>query len=116
MADNHTIPDARITASTFYDNNHYPYYGRLNETRGHGAWCPKTKADRTDYLQVDLGTEHSVCAVATQGEMAGPFWVTSYKVVLSVDGATWKTYRENDVEKVNGDFFDSFRFEYIFDK
>ena len=100
VADNDTIPDAALKASTFYNGNYHPYHGRLNETRGRGAWCPQTKSDRTDYLQVDMGTELSVCAVATQGALIPSEWTTSYKLVLSADGVTWKTYKESNVEKV----------------
>jgi len=89
-----------MTASTFDSSYYYPYYGRLNENRGYGAWCTKTTTDRTDYLQVDMGAVHSVCAVATQGEKRYKYWTTSYKVHLSTDGLTWKSYQENNVEKV----------------
>ena len=42
VADIDTIPDDRITASTFV-NNDRPYYGRLNgRKRSRGVWCPKT--------------------------------------------------------------------------
>ncbi|RMX38268.1 hypothetical protein pdam_00003319 [Pocillopora damicornis] len=99
VADNDTIPDSALKASTFYSTYYHPYHGRLNETRGRGAWCPQTKSDRTDYLQVDMGAELSVCAVATQGALIPSEWITSYKLVLSADGVTWKTYKESNVEK-----------------
>ena len=97
------IPDARMTASTYYDNYQVPYYGRLNENRGHEIWCAKTEADRTDYLQVDMDAVHSVCAVATQGNSGGLFseWTTSYKLHLSTDGTTWNSYQEDNVEKAS---------------
>ena len=95
------IPDAKMTASTFYNSNYHPYYGRLHENRSAGnRWCPKTESDRTDYLQVDLGTVGSVCAVATEGVQSHGEWTTSYKLQFSLDGATWKPYMENLVEKV----------------
>ncbi|XP_078374637.1 uncharacterized protein LOC144658156 [Oculina patagonica] len=100
VEDRNTIPDARITASTFINSHVYPYYGRLNENRGNRVWCPRTTSDRTDYLQVDMGAVHSVCAVATQGHGTGSFWTTSYKVHLSTDEVTWNVYKENNVEKV----------------
>ena len=100
MEDRNKIPDARMTASTYASSNYYPYYGRLNENRGAGGWCTKTVTDRTDYLQVDMGAVHSVCAVATQGLGSVSAWTTSYKVHLSTDGVTWNSYKENNVEKV----------------
>ena len=100
VADRNIIPDSRMTASTFYSNILYPYYGRLHENRGQGGWCTKTTSDRTDYLQVDMGTVRSVCAVATQGHRGGIARTTSYKLHLSTDGVTWNTYRETNIEKV----------------
>ena len=100
VEDRNKIPDGRMTASTYYSNDYHPYYGRLNGNRGYGVWCPQTKSDSTDYLQVDMGAEHSVCAVATQGETVYSEWTTNYKVHLSTDGVTWNSYKENNVEKV----------------
>ena len=100
IEDSNKIADARMTADSYYDTNFYPHYGRLNGNRGNGAWCPKTEIDRTDYLQVDMGAVEYVCAAATQGEKVGHAWTTSYKVNLSIDGVTWNSYNENNVEKV----------------
>ena len=90
VKDRNKVPDARMTASS--------YYGRLNGDRGYTAWCAAT--DKIDYLQVDMGAVHSVCAVATQGDTAYPHWTISYKVHLSTDEVTWSSYKENNVEKV----------------
>ena len=105
VADINTIPDARTTASTFYhqgslsSNPYYPYLGRLNGVRGRGGWCPKSEYDRKEYLQVDMGALHSVCAVATQAGKEGQR-TSSYKLHLSLDGVTWNTYKKNNTEKV----------------
>ena len=85
-----TIPDARMTASSF-SNRYSPYYGRLLAVRGFGAWCPR-RAGRPDYLQVDMGAVRSVCAVETQGEEEFDEWTTSFKLQFSVDGVTWNAY------------------------
>ena len=101
VADKNTIPDDRITASSLHDSRFHPYYGRLNGRRGlRGAWCTKTTDDRTDYLQVDMGAVRTVCAVATQGATGG-FWVTSFKLKLSLDGTTFNHYMEDNAVKVN---------------
>ncbi|CAH3135331.1 unnamed protein product [Pocillopora meandrina] len=100
VTDKNTIPDVKMTASSFYDSYQYPYYGRLNETRGKGGWCPKNKSDGTEYLQVDMDEVRSVCGVATQGVLRLTEWTTSYKLRLSTDGITWSTYRETNFEKV----------------
>ena len=99
VADRNTIPDDKITASSFYSSSYYPYYGRLNENRGQG-WLAKTRSDRTDYLQVDMAAVYFVCAVATQGANSFDEWTTSYKIHLSVNGITWNTYKEDNAEKV----------------
>ena len=100
VADRNRIPDARMTASSFYETYYYPYYGRLHENRRNGAWCAKTNSDRTDYLQVDLGTVLYVCAVATQGNKKQSQRTTTYKVHLSTDGTNWNIYKEKSIEKV----------------
>ena len=103
VADINTIPDARMTASTFYgrggSNPYYPYLGRLNGVMGRGGWCPKSEYDKRDYLQVDMGALHSVCAVATQAGKEGQR-TSSYKLHLFLDGVTWNTYKKNNTEKV----------------
>ena len=91
-----------MTASSYYDSRYYPYYGRIDGETGYG-WCPKTtQGPRTDYLQVDMGTIHFVCAVATQGAKSrDDEWTSSYILRMSLDGITWNTYQENNTEKVN---------------
>ena len=100
VADRNVIPDARMTAST-HNSNYYPYYGRLNEQRGRAVWCTKTTTDKTDYLQVDMGTVRFVCAVAIKGAPKNNVWTTSFKVHLSTDGVKWTAYKENNKEKVH---------------
>lgn len=96
------IPDSRITASTYFDSSYYPFYGRLNGKRGaDGAWCSRNSNDRTDYLEVDMGSVHVICAVATQGGTGGYNKVTSYKLKLSLDGSTYNFYMEDNTVKVN---------------
>ena len=99
VQDVNKIPDSSMTASSYYSTYYYPYYGRLHGIRGYG-WAPKTKTDRTDYLQVDLGALHSVCALATQGRRIGGKWTTQYKVSLSLDEVSWSFYQENNKVKV----------------
>jgi len=102
-----------MTASVFQNSNAYPYYGRLNGRRGAGAWCPKTNSDRSDYLQVDMGAVHSVCAVATQGLRDYKDWTTSYKLRISLNGVTWNSYRENNVEKVCNETIHFYCWKYL---
>ena len=105
VVDRNRIPDARMTASSFYDGRYHPFYGRLNESRGKGKWCTKTTSDRTDYLQVDMGGVRFLCGVATQRIPRVSAWATSYKLQLSTDGITWNTYKETNVEKVRRELY-----------
>ena len=71
------------------------------EKRGSsGVWCSYTVSDGRDYLQVDLASVKTVCAVVTQGAGSGVSRVTIYKLQFSLDGSSFKTYMENDVVKV----------------
>ena len=101
VASTSKIPDAKMTASTFHSKYYYLYYGRLNGSRGRGAWCTKTKTDRTEYPRVDMGNEYSVCAVATQGHKDSRTQTTSYKLHFSSNTITWNTYNENNAERVS---------------
>ena len=85
--------------SSSHHSDYHPYLGRLQETKGNGVWCTKTTSDRTDFLQVDMGVVHVICAVATQGAGGGSH-VTSYKLFLSTDGANFNAYSEHYQVKV----------------
>ena len=62
-------------------------------------WCPSSKSNPNDFIQVDMATVRVICAVATQGKSNGSY-TTSYKLAYSVDGAKWNVYKEENVEKV----------------
>ena len=100
VTDPKKIPNVRMTASTFASSDFQPHYGRVNTTRGTHGWCPKTRSNRTDYLQVDMGAVHSVCAVATQ-RFHTYHHTKTYYLRVSVDGVTWNTNEENKAKKVN---------------
>ena len=98
VADTSKIPDAKMTSSSYF-SSYPPHLGRLHETSGYGVWCTETKSDRTDFLQVDMGVVHVICAVATQGSPGGSH-VTSYKLFLSTDGVNFNAYSEQHQVKV----------------
>lgn len=101
VTDSNRIPDAQMTASSYYSTGYYPYNARLNNGWGAGGWTPKTKrGPRTDWLQVDMAKVRSVCGVATQGITRYSEWTTSYVLRMSKDGITWNSYEENNTEKV----------------
>ncbi|XP_068728102.1 uncharacterized protein [Montipora capricornis] len=89
-------PDDVFLASSSKDGNG-PGKSRLN---GNGAWLPSTNRNASDFLQMDLGYEFFICAIATQGNPAADQWTTKYKIHTSLDNISWMIYKENGKEKV----------------
>ena len=99
LASRDTVPDSSFSATSEYSNIYKASNGRLNGTH---AWIPSGN-NANDYLQIDLGYEFIICAVATQGngKVHGTNeWTTKYKIQLSLDGTIFVTYKGNNVEKV----------------
>lgn len=90
------FPDDSFSASSS-KVGYGAYNARLN---GNGAWLPSSDVYDRDFLQINLGSEVYICAVATQGDPAGDHWTTKYKIMLSFDSSNWETYNENGKEKV----------------
>ena len=88
-----------MTASSFLREDYAPYKGRLN---ANPCWEPKTKNNMpNDYLQLDLGGAHFICAVATQGNKKVSEWTTKYEISLSLNNDVWSTYKESGKTKVS---------------
>ena len=96
VASTDTLPDASFSASSERTNLE-AFNGRLNAFRG---WSPSSSDRPDDYLQIDLQYEFLICAVATQGRSTFDDWTTEYKLQLSLDGSTFVTYKENNVDRV----------------
>ena len=94
-SDSSTFPHDLWTASSRKTGNE-PYRARLDSG---GAWAPATNAG-ADYLQIDLGAVHVICAVATQGNPNADEWTTKYKLEMSVNKVNWTEYKEGDAVKV----------------
>ena len=107
MTDSNRIPNAQMTASSYYraynyDRRYRPHNARLNKRWAKGGWAAQTRrGPRTDWLQVDMATIQSVCGVATQGIAKHTAWTTSYVLQMSKDEITWNPYEENNTEKVS---------------
>ena len=100
LASRDIVPDSSFSATSEFSNFYKASNGRLNGTH---AWEPSGKNNANDYLQIDLGYEFIICAVATQGNGKVPDaneWTTKYKIQLSLDGTIFVIYKENNVEKV----------------
>ena len=98
LASSDAFPDSSFSASSEFDSRYVASNGRLNGDSW--AWGPRTRSDPSDYLQIDLGYEFIICAVATQGNGRLSEWITKYKLQLSLDGTTFVTYQENNAVKV----------------
>ena len=93
------FPNHRMTASSFYSSEYAPQKGRLN---AFPCWEPKTRNNMpNDYLQLDLGGAHFICAVATQGNSGAKEWTTKYQISLSANNDVWSTYNESGKTKVS---------------
>ena len=100
LASRDTVPDSSFSATSEFDYFYKASNGRLNGT---SAWIPRSNNNPNDYLQIDLGYEFIICAVATQGNGKSPGpneWTTNYKIQLSLDGTTFVTYQEKNVDMV----------------
>nr|WFD50011.1 nectin variant 3 [Paracentrotus lividus] len=85
------LTDVQITASSCFDGNHCTDRARLNQPLGNGktgAWSARTN-DQDQYIQVDLRQLHEVSGVMTQGRNGYSQWVTSFRVLSSLDGLTF---------------------------
>ena len=69
------MENVQLNASSSYEINSVgPLQARLNNNNGGGAWCPKSFISETsgvdEFLEIDLGEEHTVTGVVTQGRFA----------------------------------------------
>ena len=95
IASSSAILDNSFTASSTH-SGYQPSKARLN---GAGAWAPSTNSG-ADFLQIDLGAVHFICAVATQGNPTADEWTKNYKIKMSINKVDWSEYKEGNPEKV----------------
>ncbi|XP_023670576.1 contactin-associated protein-like 5 [Paramormyrops kingsleyae] len=89
------LPLASFESSSHSSENHSPRFAKLNRRDGGGGWAPQ-RTDRSQWLQVDLRDRMEVTGVATQGCYGSSDWVTSYMLLFSDMGKSWKQYRQED--------------------
>ena len=97
VSDSSVISDQRFSALS-YHSDHSPSDGRL---KGSNAWIPATNNDKSDFLQIDLGSLYFVCGVSTQGRAANVQWTETYKIETSLDNVVWTFYSEGGSDKVH---------------
>ena len=106
--ENGSISDGQISASSEYPSHpysHRAYQGRLHlqETfQRAGGWAAH-QLDANQWLQVDLGIQHWVTRLATQGRNGYSQWVTKFNLQYSNNDVTFYYYREQGqiFKKVN---------------
>ena len=93
-----TIPNHRLSATS----SRFGFEADKARLHGDGAWSPSDDLNPNDFLQMDLQYEFFICAVATQGHplTSTSFWTTKYRLLFSVNGIDWLTYKENGTDKV----------------
>jgi len=103
-----SISDGQISASSEYPPHRYlhrAYQGRLHrqETLQRAGGWSAGQLDASQWLQVDLGSQHWVTRLATQGRNGHNQWVTKFNLQYSDHGVTFQYYREQEkiVKKVN---------------
>ena len=104
VADESTIPDDQLTASSEAADETSSKHGRLNKVAETGnAWCPSA-ADPQKWLQIDCGVTQEISHVATQGRQNRPDMVYTFALAYSMGGNEWLNYTENGVRKVKNCF------------
>ena len=102
------IPNSAVTASSTWEEltAYRPWQARLNNAENgqtsSGSWSAKENKVG-EWLQIDLGKETVVTKIATQGRPNDYAlqWVSSYKIMLSLNGTNWNAYRSDGSEKVS---------------
>ena len=95
------IDSTKVIASSSWDPNHDERGAGLNTfDNGARAWCALHNTV-FQFLQIDLGDQTKVTAVATQGRNDYPQWVTSYQLKYSLNGSTFPWYTVGGQIKVN---------------
>ncbi|XP_066296383.1 uncharacterized protein [Branchiostoma lanceolatum] len=104
------IPQDSITASSTWRPEMAPYYARYASSKytfDSHAWCAAFN-DRIQWIQVDLGKPMAVAGVIVQGQQGFPHWVSSFKLLYSLDQKDWMYYQdETGNDKVFSGNFDS---------
>lgn len=78
-----------MTASSELDSDNAASHGRLNNP--YFSWTPDYK-DRQPYLQIFLGNQTRITAIATQGHPWEEWFVMQYTLQFSNSGVTWSDY------------------------
>ena len=90
------IADSQISSSSAYPGLE-AVRGRL---KGASSWSAAA-LNKNQWVQIDLGQDEVVTAIATQGRANADQWVKSYSVSYSLDGENFVTYKTKDIVKAS---------------
>ena len=93
------IDDFQIAATSFWNYEHAPYYGRLEST---ASWMADVSDTPDPHLVVDFRVLAMLVGIKTQGDFENNTFLTSFKIALKTGGeeASFNPYQENGAEKV----------------
>ncbi|MBN3319712.1 CNTP5 protein, partial [Atractosteus spatula] len=94
------LPQTSFESSSKLSASHSPRFAKLNRRDGAGGWSPLISNEH-QWLQVDLRDRVEITAIATQGRYGSSDWITSYLLLFSDMGRTWKQYQQEDIIWVN---------------
>ena len=86
LEQNGVVPDAMITASSEFDDDHLALNCRMSNEN---AWCPSNLINSNEYLQIDFGKTMRITAVATKGHPSKSYWTETYYLNSTIDLITW---------------------------
>ncbi len=95
--ENGRVSDSQITSSSAWSATLSTRQARLN---GVASWTARGR-DQDQWIQVDLGKEDVVTAIATQGRSNADQWVKTYSVSYSSDGQSFDYYKINGMVMVS---------------
>ena len=90
------IADSQISSSSAYPGLE-AVRGRL---KGASSWSARV-LNKDQWVQIDLGRNEVVTAIATQGRANANQWVKSYSVSYSLDGENFLSYKTKDIVKAS---------------
>ncbi|KAL1021813.1 hypothetical protein UPYG_G00018400 [Umbra pygmaea] len=93
------LPQSSFKSSSTSSNSQLSHFAKLNRREGQGGWAPE-RSDRQPWLQLDFREKMEVTAIATQGCSGSFDWVTSYMLLFSDCGLTWKQYGQDEDTKM----------------
>ncbi len=94
--ENGRVSDSQITSSSAWSATLSTRQARLN---GAGCWTARRR-DQNQWIQVDLGKEDVVTAIATQGQSNADQWVKTYSLSYSLNGKNFDCYKMNGIVMV----------------